>query len=357
MAELSYDEKVKRYVVTFACDDFSKSYLGRFFNVSPRTIGRWLDVDLENEFYDQIEVVDAIGKNIVYVYDTKGRYVIDFDKKTLDYESTKEEEKVEEFKRVKFEGIVLPTTIAVLKDGIPTQIHKEHQFFNKIKELIENNVTIENGVPYIDETVMKQIVCLVDTKHGLEEYSNGAVKVTPSGVTFNGELVNNVGLSKRILQALVKDGDEDTLEALTNFLIKLKQNPAFTVVDRLYDFIGSRDIRVTKEGNLICFKVVRSTYMDKHSNTFDNSPGQTPKMERCDVDDNHNAECSKGLHVCNKNYISHFYSPGDRIVEVEVNPKDWVTVCPDYSFSKSRVCEYKVLRDVTTDIALELGLN
>ena len=208
---------------------------------------------------------------------------------------------------------------------------------------------IEDGL--IQRSKLNEIYNLIDLKHHIEEYSNGAVMVTPRGVTFNGKPIDG-RLNDRLLGALdAEDGAEyDTLESLTNFMIKLDENPSYKAAKRLYDFIQANDIKIDKNGDIIAYKVANKDYLDKFTHTIDNTPGNVVKMSRNDVNDDDTATCSHGLHVMSPTkYLSFYHSGFDRVVEVKINPKDFCAIPVDYNDGKARVCEYLVVRDVTDE--------
>jgi hypothetical protein len=99
---------------------------------------------------------------------------------------------------------------------------------------------------------------------------------------------------------------------------------------------------ITTKGTFLAYKGIREDGKDVHSGTIDNSPGQTPTMPRRLVNDDPNQGCSQGLHVGAFEYASHW---GPRVVLVEVDPADVVSVPADHSYQKCRACKYKVLRD------------
>ena len=127
------------------------------------------------------------------------------------------------------------------------------------------------------------------------------------------------------------------------FAQKLQCNPSHRATQHLYEFLEKNNHPITESGNFLCYKRVRSNFMDIHSGTFDNSVGNTVSMPRNKVNEDPNQTCSAGLHVCACSYLSHFGSPDEPILEVEVDPKDVVAIPIDYSQSKMRVSSYKVL--------------
>ena len=133
------------------------------------------------------------------------------------------------------------------------------------------------------------------------------------------------------------------------FLERIKNNPDQRVVNSIYEFISKHDIKIDSEGFIIAFKVVRENYLDKHSGTMDNAPGNLVDMNRSSVDSNPSQTCSRGLHLCSLAYVPHFGNTtgGDRLVKCLVDPADFVAIPADYNAAKARVCEYFVLEDIT----------
>jgi len=159
-------------------------------------------------------------------------------------------------------------------------------------------------------------------------------------------------LSHRIIDCAKKN--DGSLDRLCRFAEKLAKNPSKDAVDGAYQFIEAMDIEIDEDGDLICFKRVRSDYKDCYSGTFDNTPGGDPVwVPRNQVDEDSSRTCSTGLHVASKAYLSHYF--GDRIVLCKVNPENIVSVPNDYYSvtdggevkAKMRVCEYQVIADVT----------
>lgn len=103
-------------------------------------------------------------------------------------------------------------------------------------------------------------------------------------------------------------------------------------------------------GDFLAYKRVKGDFTDYHTGKFDNSIGAVVKMPRQEISDNPNDGCSAGLHVANFHYASEFYSGGEGILlEIQINPKDVVSVPNHCNFEKIRVCEYLVLRVCTEE--------
>lgn len=134
-------------------------------------------------------------------------------------------------------------------------------------------------------------------------------------------------------------------DALEKFWQNCCKNPSEASRQALYGFIKANNMTLTDDGCFIGYRSVRSNFTDHHTGRMDNSVGATVTMDRDKVDPVAENTCSAGLHIAAWGYASTFYNSGVRI-EVKVNPKDVVTVPPDYNNQKMRVCEFKVLRQV-----------
>jgi hypothetical protein len=141
--------------------------------------------------------------------------------------------------------------------------------------------------------------------------------------------------------------------SLVNFLGKLLGNPSYQSIQELYLFLEHKHLPITDEGDFIAYKVLNPNFKDIRTGTIDNSPGQSPSMERSRVDDNRSITCSYGLHVGTYNYASTQYGTevaGRKIIMVSVNPADVVSVPADHNDEKCRVCKYHVIEEVSNPV-------
>lgn len=179
------------------------------------------------------------------------------------------------------------------------------------------------------------------------------VTVEHGNVFYHGESIHNT-LSDKLLDMIDRGFDA---KPWAKFLGNLMENPSYRSREALYDFLEHFNAPLTEDGCFIAFKRVGRDFKDLHTSTFDNSPGNVVSMPRHKVDDDNNRTCSAGLHVCAEEYLHGFYGRGfdTRVVAVKVNPKNVVSVPYDYNFSKMRVCEYEVLREVEDKDVKEVG--
>jgi hypothetical protein len=226
------------------------------------------------------------------------------------------------------------TYITIVFEGKTHTIKKDNSNFASI---------VQNMKAGDHETAIK----LANIVTAVTEYAGGNIKVTNGQLTYKDQFIHNT-LTVRIL-AMMAEGQD--FEAMINFMENLMKNPSKTAVMELYDFLEKTKLPITPEGNFLAYKKVRGDYMDIYTGTISNAPGNYVHMPRNGVDDNRNNTCSSGLHFCSKSYLEHYGScTGNRVVLVEVNPRDVVSIPTDYDFSKGRACKYKVLADITDTI-------
>lgn len=145
---------------------------------------------------------------------------------------------------------------------------------------------------------------------------------------------------------------------MVRFLENKMRNPSARSIASLYEFLetkGEGSMPVTPNGTFIGYKGVNADYSSKNTGqepllkgtrltngAIDNSVGQEIRMERNFVSDDFNQGCAAGLHVGSLRYASNWAVPGGRVVLVEVNPADVVSV-PSAECEKLRCCAYKVI--------------
>lgn len=188
------------------------------------------------------------------------------------------------------------------------------------------------------------LIAYADIGAGLRRVSNGRFEVTNDCVLFKGNPVDNYFTQKLLkLQA-----EGLPFEPLLNVLESLFNNPSRSARERFPVFAQVNDLPWYSDGRMIAFKVVRQDWKDKYSGTFDNRVGKVVEVERGEVDDNPDNECSHGLHLGAFHYIPHYglHDSNSRVVLCAFWPHDVVAVPRDYNGSKMRVCRYEVIQEV-----------
>lgn len=178
---------------------------------------------------------------------------------------------------------------------------------------------------------------------------NGAATLNPDGtVTLLGRILNST-ISKRVIEFSQKGLP---VEPLLRFIENCARNPSSSSVDELFDFLQNKGIPITEDGEFLCYKAVRSDFMDKYKGEFYNGVGTIVRMDRKGVDPDRDRECSFGLHVGALPYVSSYGSGySDIWLLVKVNPANCVAVPRDYNAQKMRVSEYLVVQVLDKDMS------
>jgi len=185
---------------------------------------------------------------------------------------------------------------------------------------------------------------LVDMSRAIANFTsdNGDIEVKDGDVYYLGRPFHNA-MTDRLLSMLEEGFPVD---ALCNFLSRLKENPSKRAVDELYGFLEKNSLPLTPDGYFLAYKRVRGDYTDIHSGKFDNTPGQICSMPRNEVNEDKDQTCSSGLHFCSLEYLPNFgRSSGNRVVILKINPRDVVSIPSDYNNAKGRTCRYEVVSE------------
>lgn len=143
-----------------------------------------------------------------------------------------------------------------------------------------------------------------------------------------------------------------TTEALQKFMERAgKCNRRHTLED-LMRFMQRGDLPIADDGSIVIYKILRKKkladhpgfdYVDCHTGKVPQRIGSYVHMDESLVDPNRGQDCSNGLHVARRAYLSGF--SGDVVVIAKVNPEDVIAV-PQYDSNKMRVCGYHILAEL-----------
>ena len=223
--------------------------------------------------------------------------------------------------------------LTIVKDGESHTIMTNHPRYDDIKEAVR-----EKSWDSLDDMLR------IDTV--VESFSGGVVTIENGIVLYKGEAVHNT-LTNHMLD-MIKEGFD--VEPMRAFLENLMQNPSKRACEELYSFLEHGRLPITDDGHFLAYKKVREDFTDIHSGKYDNSPGETPEMDRNKVEDNRDITCASGLHFCSLEYLPKFSSShNNRIVIVKVNPADVVSIPSDYNNTKGRACKYYVVEEYVGD--------
>lgn len=219
---------------------------------------------------------------------------------------------------------------------------------------------------YTWEEVVKDFENLKETGDAtdfLEKYSTDKKKEQLEGVGIvldnNENFIQDGQKVEDYLLSLLEYVD-GTIEGITNFYKRLEKNVNPYVKAQILNWLKAtynddyKKIKITPEGNLIAFKGVdehSGVYYSIHKGTaiadgvrYDKA--QIPQvgiieMPREQVAADPDTACSYGLHAGTWNYASSFGR--GKVIEVEIEPEDIVSIPIDSNSQKMRCCKYNVL--------------
>lgn len=149
-------------------------------------------------------------------------------------------------------------------------------------------------------------------------------------------------------------------EGVQNFLRRISKviQQRRHSIDDLLLFMKNGDLPIADDGSIIIYKVLRRAgsggYVDCHTRKVNQKVGSMVLMDPSLVDPDRRQQCSNGLHVARRGYISSF--PGDVCILGKVAPEDVIAV-PSYDANKMRVCGYHILFELTEGMYAQLRLD
>ena len=182
---------------------------------------------------------------------------------------------------------------------------------------------------------------LFDTAKAVVSFAEGNVVVQEGQVFYKDAPVANHVVDR--IFAFMKEGLPH--KPLLRFLDKLMANPSRRATNELYTFLEHKNMPLTPDGNFLAYKSVKPDWTDHHTGKFVNTVGTTLEMVRNGVCDDASVGCSSGFHAGSLEYAKSFGGSGSRLLVVEINPADVVSVPTDCSCQKLRTTKYKVVAE------------
>lgn len=236
-------------------------------------------------------------------------------------------------------------SVTIFWDGKPYTIRKDHANYKNVEEAI-----IDARYDDLEQHL--------DIARAVENFVEGDIEVKDEIVYYKGHRLHGVVVDK--LLAMLRAGLKDSAP-LTNFITRLQTNPSANSVNELYSFMSYKMLANTPEGKVLGYKGVQKDYWSSTGNADTivvqgetnerhqilNEVGATIEVARRCVDDNKDNHCSFGLHVGSFDYADGWAGAEGRLLLVEFDPADAVSVPTDCDFQKLRVSKYKVISDIT----------
>lgn len=246
----------------------------------------------------------------------------------------------------------VPTgVVGVLPTHGATNMIQKNQ--NAVEEILKHAVPVTSG-HFTDDTVAQQRPVAENdgttpqdrrANEGTDQHFDAA-KDTIIAVTPDKKIVPGVERIKSQFQAAAKEGNVKGLEVFLTRIAKVIEKRKHKVED-LLRFMERGDLPVADDGCIIIYKKLNRRdgyFTDPHTDKVRQKVGSYVHMDESMVDDNRRNECSNGLHVGRRGYMSGF--SGNVICLAKVRPEDVIAV-PNYDANKMRVCGYHLIAELT----------
>ncbi len=236
-----------------------------------------------------------------------------------------------------------------LEDGTSGSIPFTHPKFPEIAKIMADADESDGWIGDDEiETIRSVIDAASAVKATLAKVQEGDLVFTGDAVLFKGQPLG-LEACRRIVE-IAQNGVP--IGRMLKFLNKVLDNPIESARNELWQFMEASGLPINEDGDFIAYKIVRDDYKDIYTGTFDNSVGSVCEVKPFEVDPDRNNTCSRGLHVCGKDYLPHYgCGSGSRIMTVVVNPAHVVAVPVDYSFHKMRTWKYIVIGEISREDA------
>lgn len=189
----------------------------------------------------------------------------------------------------------------------------------------------------------------------LEKRDNAASHTIVAVV--NNKVIPGVEMIKSQLDRAAKTGSTKGVELFMQRIASVDRR--HSAAD-LLKFMERGDLPIADDGSIVIYKVLKrhpsieDAYVDCHTQKVTQRVGSYVFMDVSLVDHNRSTECSNGLHVARRNYVSGF--SGDLCVIAKVAPEDVIAV-PTYDANKMRVCGYHILHELSPSQYSKLKRN
>lgn len=194
----------------------------------------------------------------------------------------------------------------------------------------------------IGERLLQEPELLADIESITQKYL-GFLSTTDTLVAVkNDKVLTGIERLNAYIKKAVKLNQYTGLKNLLERCFKIADTKAHSV-DDLLTFLAKADLPIADDGSIIAYKRVNKCgnyFVDCHTGKVKQDKGSRVFMKPEMVDPDRSRDCSHGLHIATRHYVSNFY--GDSILLLKFNPEDVIAV-PEYDPNKIRVCAYEIL--------------
>lgn len=251
-------------------------------------------------------------------------------------------------------NIIIFTDIGEIHN-LNSENYNLNKIINKLSK-IPNKFCLDD---YLTSTDPKSIFKLFDITKlntlSVEEFHKSSDIVNDVNNTIISKDKVIIGLHKDLLIPFANKlqqyiSPNQSKKGLKNFIRKLKviHNRSSHTCEELLNFLEKAELPLTNEGNIVGYKKLKTSgdmYVDLHTGKVKQNVNYSVIMDKKDVDNSRNNDCSNGLHVASLDYLSGFgssnyeYTP---VFLVVVNPYDVISV-PTSDTTKLRCSKYNII--------------
>ena len=222
---------------------------------------------------------------------------------------------------------------------------------NKVYTVASDHPNWKSILDAIEKGKERLVIELMDIPRGIQGWFKEGNVMVQNGEVFYGTRKLGGVVVDRILNFM---SNGLPYKPMVKFINKLMSNPSNRSTEELYTFLEHKNLPITEEGNFLAYKGLTETFYSctsgkivllqgkvNEAGQIFNGIGETIETVRNEVDDNKENHCSHGLHAGSMEYAKGF-SRG-KLVIVEIDPKDVVSIPSDCECQKLRTCKYKVI--------------
>lgn len=229
-----------------------------------------------------------------------------------------------------------------------------------IQEFVKEETLFIEPSDYINALIRKESELLDLVSYVIPKLSIDNVSKIVSENTDNLDIYDVPADLQLFLSQIIKDrkSNEDYIVAWSLFANKLQRNVDPYIRQQLFRFLSflieEGSLAITPNGTILGYKGIKEDFHSKkvgtayvdgtiyENTTIPNNVGSIVSMARSSVTADPNTACSTGLHVGSYKYAK-CWAP--KLVIVEVDPQDVVSIPIDESSQKMRCSKYKVITE------------